>query len=275
MRRFAVLRNKQKPESDEVTERIVGYFKSHGADARAVGSGNEIGDDTECALVLGGDGTLLRAAKEVLDRQIPLLGVNLGTLGYLAEIDIPSLGNAMDRLLNDDYTIESRMMIEGRVFRDGEEIFSDVALNDIVITRQKQMRTFRYRNYVNGAYLNTLAADGIIVSTPTGSTGYNLSTGGPIVSPEADIVVLSPIAPHSLISRSIILPGTDAVTVRIAEGKTGSTPDVARVSFDGSDGVLLGTDDSVEVRRCEKRTRFLKINQISFLDILRRKLADA
>ena len=275
MRRFAVLRNKQKPESDEVTERIVGYFKSHGADAGAVDSGSEIGDDTACVLVLGGDGTLLRAAKEVLDRQIPLLGVNLGTLGYLAEIDIPSLGNAMDRLLNDDYTIESRMMIEGRVFRDGEEIFSDVALNDIVITRQKQMRTFRYRNYVNGAYLNTLAADGIIVSTPTGSTGYNLSTGGPIVSPEADIVVLSPIAPHSLISRSIILPGTDAVTVRIAEGKTGSTPDVARVSFDGSDGVLLGTDDSVEVRRCEKRTRFLKINQISFLDILRRKLADA
>ncbi len=127
----------------------------------------------------GGDGTLLQAARDVVHLDIPLLGINLGTLGFLAEVDKNSVYPALDRLLSDDYELEDRMMLEGKIYRGEELIGKDIALNDIVIGREGHLRVIRFKNYVNDAYMNSYNADGIIISTPTGSTGYSLSAGGP------------------------------------------------------------------------------------------------
>ena len=159
--------------------------------------------------------------------------------------------------------------------RDEKEIYSDVALNDIVLSRSKPLRGLRYVNSVNGKYLNTYAADGIIVATATGSTGYNLSVGGPIVSPEAQILLLTPIAAHSLISRSIVLPGTDQISIEIAEGKMGTLEEAVRVSFDGCSPIALNIGDRVTIRRSKWHTRLVKMKNTSFLETLRYKMREA
>ena len=147
-----------------------------------------------------------------LTARFPLLGINLGTLGYLAEIDKESVFPALDCLMSGKYEIEPRMMLQGRAYRGNRLLAEDIALNDIVISREDGLRVIHLDNYVNGAYLNTYQADGIILSTPTGSTGYSLSAGGPIVSPAASLFVMTPLAPHTLNSRSIILPPENEIT---------------------------------------------------------------
>lgn len=165
-----------------------------------------IPEGTQCILVLGGDGTLLQAARDVVYRKIPMLGINLGTLGFLAEVDRQSIHAALDKLIADDYEIEERMMLTGTVWHGDKIIGQDIALNDIVIGREGPLRVVRFKNYVNDVYLNSYNADGIIIATPTGSTGYSLSCGGPIVSPNAAMTLMTPIAPHTLNTRSIIFP---------------------------------------------------------------------
>ena len=179
---------------------------------------DKVPDDTQCIIVLGGDGTLLQAARDVVHKEIPLLGINLGNLGFLAEVNQTSLYSALDQLMADDYEVEERMMLEGRVYRGRKLIGQDIALNDIVIGRDGHLRVVRFKNYVNDVYLNSYNADGIIISTPTGSTGYSLSAGGPIVSPNAAMTIMTPIAPHTLNTRSIIFPAQDVITVEIGKG---------------------------------------------------------
>ncbi|HIT89645.1 MAG TPA: NAD(+)/NADH kinase, partial [Candidatus Merdenecus merdavium] len=164
-----------------------------------------IPEDVECVLVLGGDGTLIQASRDLIGRELPLLGINLGTLGYLAEIDKENIIPALDQLSMNKYSIEKRMMLEGTIYRGNKIIDKDIALNDIVIGRNGHLRLIDINIYVSGKYLNSYSADGIIVSTPTGSTGYSLSVGGPIISPLAPTILLTPIAPHTLNTRSIVL----------------------------------------------------------------------
>lgn len=231
-----------------------------------------IADEVEGILVLGGDGTLLRAARELADRKIPFLGINLGHLGYLAEIERQNVQAALERLIADEYTIEERMMLSGRVYIDGTAAEQDVALNDIVINRCGNLRVVNYDVYVNGQYLNSFTADGMIVSTPTGSTGYSLSAGGPIISPTASMLVMTPICPHTLNSRSIVFSGDDQIQIRIGEGRRGG-PDEAWVTFDGDTCVQMKTGDYVEIQKSTEVTRIMKINQVSFLEVLRNKLS--
>ncbi len=274
MEHFTILRNTDKPDTYSVAGEISEYLQSHGKQAFVCLDGSEIPDGTDCVLVLGGDGTLLRAAKAVLDRQIPLLGINLGTLGYLAEVDVPGVKPALDQLIAGNYQIEKRMMLTGRITHGDEVIYKSEALNDIVLRRKKPMRTFVFRNYVNGIYLNEYRADGMIVATATGSTGYSLSAGGPIVSPSANLMLMTPIAAHVLNTRSVVLSENDRVEVEIGEGKTGRCHKAASVSFDGSEQHYLDTGDRVYIERAKQSTRILKINNISFLEVLRRKLSD-
>ena len=195
MDKFYIITNSDKDKDLEFTGQIVEYLKANGrkcmvqqAERKQEGAYHYtnpalIPEDTECILVLGGDGTLLQAARDVVHREISMLGVNLGTLGFLAEVDKQSVYSALDKLMEDDYEIEERMMLTGTVWRDGKIIGRDVALNDIVIGRDGHLRVVRFKNYVNDVYLNSYNADGIIISTPTGSTGYSLSCGGPTVAP--------------------------------------------------------------------------------------------
>lgn len=231
----------------------------------------KIPKDVECIIVIGGDGTLLQAARDVVNRQIPLLGINMGTLGYLAEIDRSSIDGALNHLMLDEYTIEKRMMLNGKVYHKEELIAEDVALNDIVIGRDGPLHVTRFHNYVNGEFLNSYTADGIIIATATGSTGYSLSAGGPIVSPETNILIMTPVAPHTLNTRSVIFPAEDEITVEIGEGSQGCEAK-AVVSFDGDTNVPMRTADRVAIRRSVKDTQIIKISNISFLEVLRRKM---
>ena len=230
-----------------------------------------IPDGTECILVLGGDGTLIQAARDTVNRRIPLLGINLGTLGYLAEIEKAGVGDALDSLMAEQYTIEPRMMLEGRVYRNGGETVQDIALNDIVVNRAGDLRMIDYEISVNGESLNRYGADGMIVSTPTGSTGYSLSAGGPIVSPMASMIVVTPICPHTLAARSIVLSGEDRVTIRLGPGRRAQSEE-AFASFDGGGSVSMATGDYVEIEKSEKTVNILKISRISFLEVLRNKM---
>ena len=171
MKNFTVLRNAGKDKDNSVSAATAGYLIERGMRCTITDSGTEIPADTDCVLVLGGDGTMLRAARQVVDRQIPLLGINLGTLGYLAEIDRSSVLPALECLLNGQYSVEKRMMLEGTVFHEGRRILTDLALNEVTIARQGHLRVMRFKNYVNNEFLNAYQADGIIIATPTGSTG--------------------------------------------------------------------------------------------------------
>ena len=191
----------------------------------------------------------------------------------MAEIDQHSIYPALDRLMSDRFTIERRMMLAGRVMRAGKELASNIALNDIVISREGALRVVRFNNYVNDTYLNTYKADGIIVSTPTGSTGYSLSAGGPIISPGASLILMTPLAPHTLNTRSIVFPAEDVISVEIGEGRDGGI-EQGVASFDGAARVPMITGDRILISKSNKYTRIIKIYIISVLETDREKMSN-
>lgn len=223
--------------------------------------------DIDCAIVIGGDGSLIEAARVLRESGTPILGINMGTLGYLTEVELNHLDEAMDKILKEKYIIEKRMMLEG-VFEDG---MKDVSLNDIVVSRRGELRVVHFNLYVNGELLNSYEADGVIISTPTGSTAYNLSAGGPIVEPTASMIVITPICSHALNTRSIVLSSEDEIAIEIGEGRH-ELPENVSVTFDGTDTVRLGTGDRVTIRKSDAYTQILKLSQVSFLETLRRKM---
>ena len=222
-------------------------------------------------ICFGGDGTILHAARDATLHGVPILGVNTGSVGFMAELERSEL-SLLAPLAHGMYTIEERMMLLGSVYAGGRCIEQDVALNDIVLNRFGSLRVVDYEVYVNDQYLNSFTADGIIVSTPTGSTGYSLSAGGPIISPTASMLMLTPICPHTLNSRSIVFSSRDRIRIRIGEGRR-SGIDEACVTFDGDTCVQMQTGDYVEIEKSTEVTRIMKINQVSFLEVLRNKLS--
>ncbi len=237
------------------------------------GSSLEVPADADCIIVLGGDGTVLQAARLTKMLRVPIIGVNLGTLGYMTEVEVPNLEESLERLIAGDYVQESRMMLGGRAtFADGRRE-EGWALNDIVISRSGPLQIIKFNIYVNGQFLNDYSADGVIVTTPTGSTGYNLSAGGPLVEPGARLIVLTPICPHSLNQRSIVLSPEDVIEIQIpARGESGNQN--VEASFDGNHVIPLGTGDRLRIVRSEETTEFLKLGQGSFLDVLHRKMKE-
>ena len=280
---FYIITNKDKDPGFQTTRFVKEYLEKRGKKCtireNMVESGGNykytdaagIPDDVDCVLVLGGDGTLLQASRDLTERDLPLLGINMGTLGYLAEVERKGIEPALERLLAGEYQIVSRMMISGEVYHQGKKVMEDLALNDIVIGRYGRLRIIDFKIYVNGEYLNRYSADAMVISTPTGSTGYSLSAGGPIVSPEASMLLMTPVAPHTLNTRSIILPDDAEITVEMLPGHSRSGDD-AEVTFDGDTSVRLTCTDKVVIRKAVKKTRLIKINQISFLEVLRTKM---
>ncbi len=285
MDKFYIITNHHKDENLEVTRKIQGYLEKHGkvcaiqcetklgteADGYKFTNAAEIPEDVECVLVLGGDGTLIQAARDTIKRNIPLLGFNFGTLGFLAEIEKENMYTALDKVMQDEYYLESRMMLTGTVYRDGKAMATDIALNDIVLNRSGALRTINYEIYVNDDFLYSCPADGIIISTPTGSTGYNLSARGPIVSPSSSMILLTPICPHSLNSSSIVLSAEDKVAVKMGPGRKNAN-EAAVVTFDGSQSVNLIIGDYVEITQAKETTKLVKISKKSFVETVRKKM---
>lgn len=280
MQKFAVIDNREKDSNGTAALMVKDYLSSRGAACDIlplIGSGvgkidmSYLAPGTECVIVVGGDGTMIRAARELYDTGIPLIGVNFGTLGYLTEIAPDKLTSALDRLLAGEGEVEERMMLYGRLIRDGKPVCEDIALNDIVFTRGDAMSVIRFTVTVNGELLNQYSADGMIIATPTGSTAYNLSVGGPIVAPNASLILMSPISPHSLVNRSIVLP--DYVTIGIRLLPKGTHKPEGRVAFDGGKSLYMGEGDILEIERSQKTARILKLSRISFVENLRRKMS--
>lgn len=284
MKKFYIITNRAKDPDLNVRNSIKAYLEANSAKCAVRKSVQltderhrstdpaEIPEGTECVIVLGGDGTLMRAADDVQGLNIPLLGINLGTLGYLAEIDRQSIFPALDCLLQDKYQIEHRMMLRGEVYHGEELVSTDTALNDIVIGTAGTRHVMAVYNYVNGKYLNYYRGDGVILSTPTGSTGYSLSAGGPIISPDAELFLMTPLAAHTLNSRSIILPASSEITIKIGAGRDDTT-EHATTYFDGDRCVPADTGDRVVITRSENDTLIVKIHDDSFLGTLRRKMS--
>ena len=284
MKRVLIYTNEHKDPDGAYTKRVMDYFSKKGVASdiiisdikRTEDKDAEIDQgrtDYDCIIVLGGDGTVLQAAREAWRLDIPIVGVNLGNLGFLTEIETSEMEVSFERLMVGDFYTEKRMMLRGEVIRaDGEKILGR-SLNDIVISRYGGMNLIVLPVYVNGQFLHEYRGDGIIVTTPTGSSGYNLSAGGPIVEPSSDVMVLTSICSHSLNHASIILSADDQIEVRL--------PDDSRLdrqielSFDGSHRVLIGNGDTVRIRKSEKHTRFIKLNDMNFLETLHKKLGDA
>lgn len=217
-------------------------------------------------LVLGGDGTLLSMARLVGDLGVPILGVNLGGLGFLAALTVDELYPALESLLRDELVIEERMMLVATVSRQGERLSEYAALNDMVITKSAMSRIIRLEVAVDGELATGYRADGLIISTPTGSTAYCLSAGGPIVYPTMDAVVLTPICSHTLTNRPIVLPASLRIEVTLA------TDQDVMLTADGQVGFALKPWDTVEIRRASARTRLLRPPHKHFFSVLRTKL---
>ena len=274
MKRFCVIAMREKQEILQAASRIKKYLEEQGCNC-FLNAGyvkrKNISGDTQCAIVLGGDGTLLQAARELAQTKIRLIGVNFGRLGFLAEVEKDDIVKTLDCLIHDEFTVEKRMLLNGRVVRNGTIIMENVALNDIVISRSNIMRVMQLKIWINGMRLGEYSADGIIVSTPTGSTAYSMSAGGPIVKPSARLIVMTPICPHTLNTRSIILDAEDVIEIQ-AYSKRKYDNDMRKVFFDGDENVELEEGDQVVIERSKLETEIIKLRSRSFLEILGKKM---
>ncbi len=276
MNNFLILANTDKDVNLGLSNKISEYLMDKGAKATIVSDVDDHYEDlrvkeelmkgVQAAIVLGGDGTMLRAAHSIGTYDVPYIGINLGTLGFLTEIEESNVYEALDRLLKDEFIIEKRMMIEGRV---KDKVFH--SLNDVVITRAGFSRIIGLKVYVNNQLLDTYEADGVIVATPTGSTGYNMSAGGPIVSPKASAIVVTPISPHSLTSKSVVFDSSEEIRVEIMKKrKTQETEAIA--SFDGGNSIELAAGDVVNVKLSARSISLIKMYDVNFYTVLRDKI---
>ncbi|MBQ6133338.1 MAG: NAD(+)/NADH kinase [Lachnospiraceae bacterium] len=232
-----------------------------------------ISKDCECIFTVGGDGALIRTAKRTVDKKVPLLGVNLGHLGYLCDLDSESVLEAIDSLFEGNFEIEERMMLEGNLLSNEEE--KNIALNDIVISSENSTQVIEMIVYVNGTILYHQKGDGMIISTPTGSTAYNLSARGPIVDPLTELILLTPLNPHTLLSRSIVLPDAAEVAIEIRPRRT-HTIERARICFDGSGpgSSVFSTGDRAVVRKAREKVRMIRLSKLNFLERISKKFKE-
>lgn len=277
MNNFLIIANKQKDINLEITEQIKHHITRMGAVCNVYDQYNrdvvsiDIPEGTQCILVIGGDGTILAAARMLVGNTIPLLGINLGTLGFLADVNLADLSETLDLLLKDQYQVENRIMLTAEVYKQGEKAATYISLNDFNINRFGASRVIGLKVGINGSVIDRYRADGVIVCTPTGSTGYNLSAGGPIINPTCKNFVITPICPHSLTARSIVLAKEDVVTVEVEQIRS-NIKEEAIISFDGREGLSLFPGDQVKIYKSQEVTPFIKATEVSFVQILKEKL---
>ena len=281
-RRVGIVGNREKKGARALIPALVRWMRERGVPvllekgiaSAASGSGaglplRSLISRVDAVLALGGDGTFLSAAREAARADVPILGVNLGGLGFLTETAEADLYPALERLLAGDVEIEPRMMVEARVRpRKGRAPWSESGLNDIVIHQSDESRMEHLELKIGPTPIGTLAADGLIVATPTGSTAYSLSAGGPIVRPTIEALLATPICPHSLAFRPLLIGADEKIRVRL-----GKNVNRARLTVDGQISRPLEAGDDVEIRRAKARVSMISLERESFYEVLRKKLA--
>ncbi len=228
---------------------------------------SDVPDQADLVVVLGGDGTLISVARLIADREVPILGVNLGSLGFLTEITLDELCASVDRYLRGEYKISERMRLHVTVLRHGEMIQESKVLNDVVINKGALARIIDLETTINDDYLTTFKGDGLIISTPTGSTGYSLSANGPILYPELECFVITPICPHTLTNRPIVVASNALITVELK-----CINEDVFLTLDGQVGLELKCGDVIRIRKAETRTLLIISSSKDYYEILRTKL---
>ena len=248
--------NPYKDKELKVTKQICEFFdekKVEYSDVVTVNRETNVSEEDakgcDVVLVLGGDGTLMRVAKKCNSFKLPIIGINLGHLGFLAQTGVDGLEDTLQRLIRKEYFLEERMLIKGKVYRNNELIFESEALNDVCINRGGMLQILNFDISVNGMFLKSYSADGVIISTPTGSTGYNLSAGGPIVEPSADMILVTPIAAHSFMNRSILFKADDSIKITIGEPHDEELGQTVLAHFDGFDHIELQSRDEIIITK--------------------------
>ena len=286
MKRFCVITNRDKEDSNRKAVYIQEYLEQKGGkclileNRRVISEGvlhyteaDKIPEETECVLVLGGDGTMIQAAIDLVHSKLPILGINMGTVGFLTEVEPQNLERALDLMLQDKYTIENRIMLrESSVTPTGTSSGKACyALNDVVLSKRGDCRHITIKVYINDELADIYRADGLIISTPTGSTGYNLSAGGPVMVPDTEATVITPICAHSLNKRSLVVSAMDRIVLELGQTKD-FQEDEAVLVVDGRTVRGLSTGDRLEVLVPEDQTRIVKLSGVSFYKKMRDKL---
>ena len=225
-----------------------------------------IPDWVDCVITVGGDGTMLRASRAGSGCNVTYLGINKGHMGYLTELaQIDDYDEVIDRLLRDDFKIEERMMLSASAYRGGKRIYRDYALNDVLIGKNDSVHMMTFELYINDTLINEYRADGVVVASPTGSTCYSMSAGGPIAEPTAKLLLVTPICPHAINTRPLVLSPSDRIKI-IPKHTT------QLVSCDGADGTDLMCDDEVIITKSRHSMKFIRFRETSFLDTLRERM---
>lgn len=282
MKKIAIFAKVHDPRCLDVAEELTEWLASRGVTAvvedhlsqrlrrpsvATSGKSSEIARDADLVVVLGGDGTLIAAARLVGDHALPILGVNLGSLGFLTEITLDELYPSVERCLLGDYEVSERMMLLASIEREGEVVELHRVLNDVVINKGALARIVDMEASVNGRYLTTFKADGLIVSTPTGSTGYSLSANGPIIHPALECISITPICPHTLTNRPLVMAGDASISIAID-----SQDEAVFLTLDGQVGVKLIRGDLVQIRKAPHATRLVQSRSKDYFEVLRTKL---
>lgn len=285
MNRFCIITNSDKDENDKTARHIVSYLEKKGCECLVLENKQwqaggilhftdvtQIPGNVECAIVLGGDGTMIQAAVDLVHRDLPILGINTGTLGFLTTVEQNRIDISLDRLLQGEYIIESRIMLkEGKMFLGEDSRSSCYALNDMVISKRGSCRLITIKVYVNDELADIYRADGLIIATPTGSTGYNLSAGGPVMAPNVHAMVVTPICAHSLNKRSLVLDGKDKISLEIGQTKE-VCEDLAMLTADGRIVGELHTGDCLVIQVPHGDTKVVKLSGVEFYERMREKL---
>lgn len=282
MKSVGLVINLKKKNAGEVAEKIGKWFAQHDIIlheyknnfcTKSTDLSDHIGNafaGLDLILVLGGDGTLLNTARMAAPAQVPILGVNMGYLGFLTEVDLDSLIISLERLVSGEYRLEERMMLRCELHRNGSMVEEFLALNDIVVAKGPFSRMILFDAYVNEQYIDTYSADGIILSTPTGSTAYSLSAGGPIVFPEMELMLITPICPHTLYSRPMVIGADKHIRIVLK-----SDSEEVMLTVDGQHGYKLVRWDEIIIKRSPLHTKLVRLNSKTFADILRNKLRES
>lgn len=279
IRKIGIIANVEKEGAAEHTARLKGWAVKRGLEVYLEkGIAAKIGEEgglerrdlaprVDMMVVFGGDGTLLMAARSLREYDVPILGVNLGSFGYLTVVNLDEMFGSLEMILKGEYRIENRMMLDALVSRGKEFISEYTILNDVVINQGNLCRLVELETFVDDRYLTTFKADGLIISTPTGSTAYSLSAGGPIVFPQLGSIIINPICPHTLTNRPVILPGTVMIKVASWTEKGGAT-----LTLDGQISFVMDRGDIVTVKKSKYCTKLIVSPHRDYLEILRSKL---
>jgi len=227
----------------------------------------QIGQQADLAVSVGGDGTLLTAARYLVDYQIPLVGINLGRLGFLADVTMADLDQHLSGIFAGQYSVEKRSLLSGEIKKQGNTSKSHRALNDIILHSHESISMIEFEVFSDGELINKQRADGLIVATPTGSTAYSLSGGGPIMHPTLNALALVPICPHTLSNRPIVLPSDQCIEIRLSKPKM-----AGRVSFDGITRAIIHAEDTIKITHYPREITLLHPTDYDYFHILRAKL---